>query len=89
MCDGRDSEQRTASNTDPEEEEECTCVTEDSKRTWTTPSLQELEEVLHSAPRSCRHGGEVWPNLYLGGPAGALAAGHHSCAERSAWKAVL
>ncbi|KAK9541640.1 hypothetical protein VZT92_001668 [Zoarces viviparus] len=69
MCDGRDSEQRTASNTDPEEEEECTCVTEDSKRTWTTPSLQELEEVLHSAPRSCRHGGEVWPNLYLGGPA--------------------
>ncbi|XP_031695116.1 LOW QUALITY PROTEIN: dual specificity protein phosphatase 13 [Anarrhichthys ocellatus] len=65
-CDGRDSEQRTASNTDPEEEEECSCATEDSKRTWTTPSLQELEEVLHSAPRSCRHRDEVWPNLYLG-----------------------
>ncbi|XP_028982749.1 dual specificity protein phosphatase 13-like [Betta splendens] len=29
-------------------------------------TLQELEEVLHSAPRSCRHGDEVWPNLYLG-----------------------
>ncbi|CAL8366669.1 unnamed protein product [Gadus morhua 'NCC'] len=30
------------------------------------PSLQELEDILHSAPRSCRHGDEVWPNLYLG-----------------------
>ncbi|XP_068579659.1 dual specificity protein phosphatase 13A-like [Cebidichthys violaceus] len=64
--DGQDSEQGNVTNTDPEEEEKCTCATEDSKRTWTTPSLQELEEVLHSAPRSCRHGDEVWPNLYLG-----------------------
>uniref|UniRef100_A0A8C7KVA2 Dual specificity protein phosphatase n=1 Tax=Oncorhynchus kisutch TaxID=8019 RepID=A0A8C7KVA2_ONCKI len=30
------------------------------------PSLEELEEVLHSAQSSCRHGDEVWPNLYLG-----------------------
>ncbi|XP_054456234.1 dual specificity protein phosphatase 13-like [Anoplopoma fimbria] len=65
-CDGRDSEQRKVNDTDPEEEEKCTCATEDSKRMWKTPSLQELEEVLHSAPRSCRHGDEVWPNLYLG-----------------------
>uniref|UniRef100_A0A3B4GYW3 Dual specificity protein phosphatase n=1 Tax=Pundamilia nyererei TaxID=303518 RepID=A0A3B4GYW3_9CICH len=33
---------------------------------WEIPSLQDLEEVLHSAPRSCRHGDEVWPNLFLG-----------------------
>uniref|UniRef100_A0A667Y0G2 Dual specificity protein phosphatase n=1 Tax=Myripristis murdjan TaxID=586833 RepID=A0A667Y0G2_9TELE len=31
-----------------------------------TPSLKELEEILHSAARSCHHGDEVWPNLYLG-----------------------
>ena len=30
------------------------------------PSLEELEDILHSAQRSCRHGDEVWPNLYLG-----------------------
>lgn len=29
-------------------------------------SLPELEEVLYSAPRSCRHVDEVWPNLHLG-----------------------
>ncbi|XP_049591679.1 dual specificity protein phosphatase 13A family protein [Syngnathus scovelli] len=29
-------------------------------------SLQQLVEILHAAPRSCRHGDEVWPNLYLG-----------------------
>ncbi|XP_008320318.2 dual specificity protein phosphatase 13-like [Cynoglossus semilaevis] len=29
-------------------------------------SLLELEEVLYSAPRSCRHVDEVWPNLHLG-----------------------
>ncbi|XP_034465539.1 dual specificity protein phosphatase 13-like [Hippoglossus hippoglossus] len=47
-----------------EEEEKCTCVTAEKREK--TPSLQELEEVLHSAPRSCRHGDEVWPRLYLG-----------------------
>ncbi|XP_051273589.1 dual specificity protein phosphatase 13-like [Dicentrarchus labrax] len=62
-CDPQDSEQRNVSNTDPEEEDKST---QDSKGTWKIPSLQELEEVLHSAPRSCRHGDEVWPNLYLG-----------------------
>lgn len=51
-CDPQDLEGRNASNTDP--------------GPWGTPSLQELEEVLHSAPRSCRHCDEVWPNLYLG-----------------------
>lgn len=39
---------------------------EDSEKTWEIPSLQELERLLHSAPRSCHHGDEVWPNLYLG-----------------------
>ncbi|XP_061693646.1 dual specificity protein phosphatase 13A family protein isoform X1 [Syngnathoides biaculeatus] len=29
-------------------------------------TTQHLVEVLHAAPRSCRHGDEVWPNLYLG-----------------------
>ncbi|TKS85486.1 Dual specificity protein phosphatase 13 isoform A [Collichthys lucidus] len=56
--------QVNVSNTETEEEEgkKLPCA----NRTWKTPSLQELEEVLHSAPRSCRHGDEVWPNLYLG-----------------------
>ncbi|XP_019115142.2 dual specificity protein phosphatase 13 [Larimichthys crocea] len=55
--------QVNVSNTETEEEgKKCPCA----NRTWKTPSLQELEEVLHSAPRSCRHGDEVWPNLYLG-----------------------
>ncbi|KAG7258734.1 hypothetical protein CRUP_018134 [Coryphaenoides rupestris] len=30
------------------------------------PSLEELVDILNSAPRSCRHSDEVWPNLYLG-----------------------
>ncbi|XP_057704880.1 dual specificity protein phosphatase 13-like [Corythoichthys intestinalis] len=50
------------------------CDTEDSGKDndtegeWsaTEVSLEELLEVLHAAPRSCRHGDEVWPNLYLG-----------------------
>ncbi|XP_026044976.1 dual specificity protein phosphatase 13-like isoform X2 [Astatotilapia calliptera] len=42
------------------------CVAGGSERKWEIPSLQDLEEVLHSAPRSCRHGDEVWPNLFLG-----------------------
>ncbi|KAM4729459.1 dual specificity protein phosphatase 13A-like [Anableps anableps] len=53
-------------------------VTEDSQRTDTDkkenhtcsigeiPTLHELEEILHSAPRSCHHADEVWPNLFLG-----------------------
>ena len=64
--DPRDSEHRNVSDTDPEEKEKSSCATEDSNRTWKIPSLQELEEVLYSAPRSCRHGDEVWPNLHLG-----------------------
>ncbi|XP_034008195.1 dual specificity protein phosphatase 13-like [Trematomus bernacchii] len=55
-----------ASCKDSDLERDEKCGTEDQKRTWKTPTLQELEEVLHSAPRSCRHGDEVWPNLYLG-----------------------
>lgn len=54
------------------------CVTEDLKWTDTeveeeqpgstgeTPTLQELEEILHSAPRSCHHADEVLANLFLG-----------------------
>ncbi|XP_037550421.1 dual specificity protein phosphatase 13-like [Nematolebias whitei] len=53
----QDSKQTDGTNT---EDEDSTCVTGE------IPSLQELEEVLHSAPRSCRHGDEVWPNLFLG-----------------------
>jgi len=30
------------------------------------PSLEELVDILNSAPRSCRHSDEVWPDLYLG-----------------------
>ncbi|XP_060896947.1 dual specificity protein phosphatase 13A family protein [Labrus mixtus] len=63
-CDKEDTEQRNVGDTDPGEEEKSMCATDDSK--GKIPSLQELEEVLHSAPRSCRHGDEVWPNLYLG-----------------------
>ncbi|KAI9535245.1 hypothetical protein NQZ68_002799 [Dissostichus eleginoides] len=55
-----------ASCKDSDLERDEKCGTEDQKRTWKTPTLQELEEVLHSAPCSCRHGDEVWPNLYLG-----------------------
>ncbi|XP_019952163.2 dual specificity protein phosphatase 13A [Paralichthys olivaceus] len=47
-----------------EEKEKCTCVTAEKREK--IRSLQELEEILHSAPRSCRHGDEVWPSLYLG-----------------------
>lgn len=66
-CDTQDSAQTVVRDTDPGEEEKCTCATEDSKRTREKiPSLQELEEVLYSATSSCRHGDEVWPNLYLG-----------------------
>lgn len=47
--------------TDAEDEgEECT------NGTRLIPSVEELEEVLHAATRSCRHCDEVWPNLYLG-----------------------
>ncbi|XP_077439063.1 LOW QUALITY PROTEIN: dual specificity protein phosphatase 13A-like [Vanacampus margaritifer] len=53
------------------------CDTEDSRKdnvsemaegehSTTRLSLEELMEILHAAPRSCRHGDEVWPNLYLG-----------------------
>lgn len=61
-CDPQDSERgRDVSDTEPGEEEKC--VDMETRR---IPSIQELEEVLHSAPRSCRHCDEVWPNLYLG-----------------------
>lgn len=62
--DPHDTEPGYVSATGPGEEG--MCVIEDSHRMQETPTLQELEEVLHSAPRSCRHGDEVWPNLYLG-----------------------
>ncbi|XP_008295800.1 dual specificity protein phosphatase 13 isoform A-like isoform X1 [Stegastes partitus] len=61
-CDTQESEHRKVSESEEEEKH----TTGDSERMWKIPSLQELEEILHSAPRSCRHGDEVWPNLYLG-----------------------
>ncbi|XP_047458965.1 dual specificity protein phosphatase 13A family protein [Mugil cephalus] len=65
-CDTQDSEQRHVIDTGSGEEEKLTCATGDLERTREIPTLQELEEILHSAPRSCRHGDEVWPNLFLG-----------------------
>lgn len=59
---GTVSEVRCDAQASGEEEK----YTEDSEKTLEIPSLQELERVLHSAPRSCHHGDEVWPNLYLG-----------------------
>lgn len=66
--DTQDSEQQNVRETNPEEEAgEFTCAAQDSEgTTWVSPSLMELEQILYSAPRSCRHGDEVWPNLYLG-----------------------
>ncbi|XP_028279095.1 dual specificity protein phosphatase 13-like [Parambassis ranga] len=58
--------QRNVSDTHSEDEEKSACETGCSKRKSMILSLQELEQVLHSAPPSCRHGDEVWPNLYLG-----------------------
>lgn len=51
---------------DPRTSEEEEKLTEDSEKRWEIPSLQDLEKVLQSAPHSCHHGDEVWPNLYLG-----------------------
>ncbi|XP_010772941.1 dual specificity protein phosphatase 13 isoform A-like [Notothenia coriiceps] len=48
-----------ASCKDSDLERDEKCGTEDQKRTWKTQTLQELEEVSHSAPRSCRHGDEL------------------------------
>lgn len=31
-----------------------------------TPSLENLEEILHGGQLSCNHVDEVWPNLFLG-----------------------
>uniref|UniRef100_A0A8C4TIJ1 Dual specificity protein phosphatase n=1 Tax=Erpetoichthys calabaricus TaxID=27687 RepID=A0A8C4TIJ1_ERPCA len=31
-----------------------------------TPSVKELEEILHSGKTSCNHADEVWPDLFLG-----------------------
>lgn len=66
-CDPQDSEIGNVSDTNPAEEEKC-CPSgaEESSRMKKTPTIQELEELLYSAPRSCRHCDEVWPRLYLG-----------------------
>ncbi|XP_056113078.1 dual specificity protein phosphatase 13A family protein isoform X2 [Rhinichthys klamathensis goyatoka] len=31
-----------------------------------TPSIEELEDILHGGKLSCNHVDEVWPNLFLG-----------------------
>ncbi|XP_028324671.1 dual specificity protein phosphatase 13-like isoform X1 [Gouania willdenowi] len=63
-CDSQKLELTTRS--DPDEGKDA-AATEDSQGTyWEVPSLQELVEILHSAPKSCRHGDEVWANLFLG-----------------------
>lgn len=58
-CHPLDVEQRRVTDAE-DERQECT------NGTRLIPSVEELEEVLHSAARSCRHCDEVWPNLYLG-----------------------
>ncbi|XP_012733532.3 dual specificity protein phosphatase 13 [Fundulus heteroclitus] len=57
---GENCVSKGSKQTETEEEEGHKCST--SK----TPTLGELEEILHSAPRSCHHVDEVWPNLFLG-----------------------
>lgn len=58
-CPLHGSERRRVTDVE-DEEQECT------DGTRLIPSVEELEEVLHSAARSCRHCDEVWPHLYLG-----------------------
>lgn len=58
-CHPRDPQRRSGAGS---EDERGKCA----NGTRLIPSVQELEEVLHSAARSCRHCDEVWPNLYLG-----------------------
>ncbi len=31
-----------------------------------SPSIEELEDILHGGQLSCNHVDEVWPNLFLG-----------------------
>lgn len=66
-CDPQGSKIGNVGDTNPAEEKKC-CLSaaEESSRMRKTPTIQELEEVLHSAPRSLRHCEEVWPRLYLG-----------------------
>lgn len=67
-CDPRLAEVGNVSDTDPAEQgkKPGPRATEESSRVRKIPTIQELEEVLHLAPRSCRHCDEVWPRLYLG-----------------------
>lgn len=66
-CDPRDTEMGNVSETNPAEEKKSgPYPAEESSRRRKIPTIQELEEVLHSAPRSCHHCDEVWPHLYLG-----------------------
>lgn len=52
-----DSEEALSSGDSPPGETECL---------GETPSLESLEEILHSGHLSCNHVDEVWPNLFLG-----------------------
>lgn len=60
-----ETEQTNVKVTDPAEGKKYSAE-EDTSRMWMSPTVQGMEEVLYSAPRSCRHCDEVWPNLYLG-----------------------
>ncbi|XP_029690850.1 dual specificity protein phosphatase 13-like isoform X1 [Takifugu rubripes] len=62
-----DGEMGNVSDKNPAEDKKCGLGgTEESSRMRKILPIQALEEVLHSAPRSCRHCDEVWPHLYLG-----------------------
>ncbi|XP_034040676.1 dual specificity protein phosphatase 13A family protein [Thalassophryne amazonica] len=68
--DAQQPERTITGDADPEDDDEkCRCATEDPEgmnSMWESLSVKDLEEILHSAPPSCHHGDEVWPNLYLG-----------------------
>lgn len=33
---------------------------------YESPTIEQLEEILHGGQLSCNHVDEVWPNLFLG-----------------------
>lgn len=33
---------------------------------YETPTIEQLEDILHGSQLSCNHVDEVWPNVFLG-----------------------
>lgn len=38
----------------------------ESEDSYETPTVEQLEEILHGGQLSCNRADEVWPNLFLG-----------------------